>query len=267
MMNILESSNLGGYKEVINEVEHQRALMMNLHDLVLPILDPCSGQAKLIQQLFEEVFSSSGKIISSLELGDNSEKQAILIKHKGKGGKDNVENHILEENNKDRGNKRRKNANHISSVVTQTPYFDGCHWRKYGQKWISRAKHSRCAYSKEQGCPATKTVQQKENDGNGTVRLFNVNYYGQHICNSDGIVHPHVVGATQDSMPIVSQNQNSSSVFVNTDVHGVQDEIFESLFMVPDMPEYLTEFVDVEMARAFEITPMNSPMIPEDIWA
>jgi hypothetical protein len=106
MMNILESSNLGGYKEVINEVEHQRALTMDLHDFVLPILDPHSGQAKLIKQLFEEVFSCSGKIISSLELGDNSEKQAILIKHKRKGGKDNVENHILEEN-KDRGNKRR----------------------------------------------------------------------------------------------------------------------------------------------------------------
>ncbi|CAD6255103.1 unnamed protein product [Miscanthus lutarioriparius] len=243
-MNILESSNLGGYKEVINEVKHQRALMMDLHDLVLPILDPHSGQAKLIQQLFEEVFSCSGKIISSLELGDNSEKQPILIKHKRKGGKDNMENHILEENNKDHGNKRRKNAKHISSVVTHAPHFDGYQWRKYGQKWISKAKHSRsyyrCAYSKEQGCPATKTVQQKkENDGNGTVRLFNVDYYGQHICKSDGIVHPCVVEATtpHDSVPIASQNQSSSSTFVNAGAHGIQDESFESLFMVPDMSQ------------------------------
>jgi hypothetical protein len=106
MMNILESSNLGGYKEVINEVEHQRALMMDLHDHVLPILDPYSGQAKLIQQLFEEVFSCSGKIISCLELGDNREKQDILTKYKRKGGENNVENHILEEN-KGCGNKRR----------------------------------------------------------------------------------------------------------------------------------------------------------------
>lgn len=37
----------------------------------------------------------------------------------------------------------RKNAKHISSVVTQAPYFDGYQWRKYGQKWISKAKHSR----------------------------------------------------------------------------------------------------------------------------
>ena len=37
----------------------------------------------------------------------------------------------------------RKNAKHISSVVTQAPYFDGYQSRKYGQKWISKAKHSR----------------------------------------------------------------------------------------------------------------------------
>jgi hypothetical protein len=132
--------------------------------------------------------------------------------------------------------------------------------------WLTRSYY-RCANSKEQGCPATKTVQQKESDGNGPPRLFNVDYYGQHICNSDGIVHPHVVEAAHDSVATASQNQSSSSMFVNTVAHGVQDESFGSLFMVPDMPEYLTEFTDVEMARAFEITSMNSPMISEDIWA
>lgn len=132
--------------------------------------------------------------------------------------------------------------------------------------WLTRSYY-RCAYSKEQGCPATKTVQQKESDGNGTVRLFDVDYYDQHICSSDGIVHPYVVEATHDNVPIASQNQSSSSMVINTDAHGVQDESFETLFMVPDMPEYLTEFTDVEMASAFEITSMNSPLIPEDIWA
>ncbi|XP_020407855.1 uncharacterized protein [Zea mays] len=152
MMNILESSDLGGYKEVkvMDEIEHQRALMVDLHDLVLPILDPCSGQAKLVQQLFEEVFSCSGKIISSLQPGRNDrEKQAILIKCKRKGCMGNVENNRVSEENdggggKGRGNRRRKNAKHVvSSVVTQAPNFDGYQWRKYGQKWISKAKHSR----------------------------------------------------------------------------------------------------------------------------
>jgi len=45
--------------------------------------------------------------------------------------------------------------------------------------WLTRSYY-RCAYSKEQGCPATKTVQQKESDGNGRVRLFDVDYYDQH---------------------------------------------------------------------------------------
>ena len=37
----------------------------------------------------------------------------------------------------------RKNAQHTGSLVTQAPHFDGYQWRKYGQKWISKAKHSR----------------------------------------------------------------------------------------------------------------------------
>jgi hypothetical protein len=32
---------------------------------------------------------------------------------------------------------------HIGSVVTQAPHSDGYQWSKYGQKWISKAKHSR----------------------------------------------------------------------------------------------------------------------------
>ncbi|CAL4911930.1 unnamed protein product [Urochloa decumbens] len=263
-MNILESSTHSSSQVVINEIEHQRALMIDLHDLVLQKLDPCSGQAKLVQQLFQDIFNSSSKVISFLELGDNSEKQANHIEYKRTHGK----SHVLEQETKVVRNKRRKNVKHIGSIVTQAPHFDGYEWKKYGQKWISKAKHSRsyyrCASSKGQGCLATKTVQQKETNGGGTVRLFNVDYYGQHICKKDGIIHPYDAETARHSVPIVNYNQSSISTFVNNDFHRIQDESYENLFTVPDMPEYLT---DIEMARALEITSMNLPLISEDIWA
>ncbi|XP_062182356.1 probable WRKY transcription factor 46 [Phragmites australis] len=263
-MNILESSTHGVFQVVINEIEHQKALMMELRDIILPIPDPYSGQAKLVQQLFEDILTSSSKCISFLELGDKSGKLSNLIKSKRKGGKHNTEKHILEEESKDTGDKRRKNAQHIGSVVTQAPHYDGYQWRKYGQKWISKAKHSRsyyrCANSKGQGCLATKTVQQKENDGSGVVRLFNVEYYGQHICKRDDIFHPDIVKTTHHSVPLADHNQSSSSISIN-DVHGIQDGSFEKLFMVPDTPEYLT---DIEMARVLEVTSMDLPQISED---
>ncbi|KAG0519965.1 hypothetical protein BDA96_08G032600 [Sorghum bicolor] len=267
-MNILESSTHSGCQVVINEIEHQRALMTNLHDLILPTLDPCSRQDA--QQLFQDIFSSSNKVISFLQLGDISKKPANLIKYRRKGGKNNVESHMLGDEAKEIGNKRRKNAQHTGSVMTQAPHFDGYQWRKYGQKWISKAKHSRsyyrCANSKDQGCLATKTVQQKESDGRtGTVRLFDVEYYGQHICKKDDIIHPYVVETTDYSAPIANYNQSSSSsTFVHNDVLGIHDESFENFFMVPGMPEYLTDFTDFETAEALEVTSM---IISEDIWA
>ena len=140
----------------------------------------------------------------------------------------------------------------------------------YNKKYIMMSclirSYYRCANSKDQGCLATKTVQQKESDGSaGTVRLFDVDYYGQHICKKDDIIHPYVVETTKYSAPIVNHNQSiSGSTVVHNDVLGIQDESFENLFMVPSTPEYLIDFTDVEMAGALEVTSM---MIPEDIWA
>ncbi|CAD6270663.1 unnamed protein product [Miscanthus lutarioriparius] len=271
-MNILESSTHSGCQAVINEIEHQRALIRDLHDLILPTLDPCSRQEKLAQQLFQDIFSSSSKVISFLELGDNSKNQANLIKYRRKGGKNNMDSPMLGEEAKEIGNKRRKNAQHTGSVVTQAPpHFDGYQWRKYGQKWISKAKHSRsyyrCANSKDQGCLATKTVQQKESDGSsGTVRLFDVDYYGQHICMTDDIIHPYVVETTHYTAPMANHNQSSSgSTVVDNDVHEILDESFENLFMMPSIPEYLTDFTDIEMAGTLDEA--TSLMISEDIWS
>jgi hypothetical protein len=121
------------------------------------------------------------------------------------------------------------------------------------------------------------------------VKLFDVDYYGQHTCNKDGVIHPYVVDTAHDSVPTVDHNQSCStptSSAHNNGVHGIlqDDESFENLFMVPSIPEHLTDesfenlvmvssipeyyladFTDVEMAEgALEVASM---MISEDIWA
>lgn len=107
-MNILESSTRSGCQVVLNEIEHQGALMKDLYDLILPTLDPCSRQEKLVQQIFQDISSSSGKVLSFLEPGDNSKKQANLIKYRRKRGKNSgVESHMLGQEAKEIGNKRR----------------------------------------------------------------------------------------------------------------------------------------------------------------
>ncbi|BAT12420.1 Os11g0117400, partial [Oryza sativa Japonica Group] len=244
---------------VINMIEHQKALMVELRGMVMPLLPSDNEQAKLALQLLGDILSCSDKAISMLELGGDTKKLTNLVGGKRKGDKHSMDNHNLEEEAKESVSKRRKNAEHTGSTVAQAPHNDGHQWRKYGQKWISRAKHSRsyyrCANSKVQGCPATKTVQQMDSSGNGTSKLFNVDYYGQHTCRGDGIADPYVVDTAHHSMEPINQNECNSPTLEH-EAHEVQDERFENLCMVQNMPEYL---IDFELERAFEFI-VNSPL-------
>ncbi|KAF2909194.1 probable WRKY transcription factor 67 [Oryza sativa Japonica Group] len=258
-MKILESFGHSDCQVVINMIEHQKALMVELRGMVMPLLPSDNEQAKLALQLLGDILSCSDKAISMLELGGDTKKLTNLVGGKRKGDKHSMDNHNLEEEAKESVSKRRKNAEHTGSTVAQAPHNDGHQWRKYGQKWISRAKHSRsyyrCANSKVQGCPATKTVQQMDSSGNGTSKLFNVDYYGQHTCRGDGIADPYVVDTAHHSMEPINQNECNSPTLEH-EAHEVQDERFENLCMVQNMPEYL---IDFELERAFEFI-VNSPL-------
>ncbi|PKA51849.1 putative WRKY transcription factor 70 [Apostasia shenzhenica] len=89
----------------------------------------------------------------------------------------------------DGSSKRRKRRKKIQSwsMVTSVPHFDGHQWRKYGQKHIHRSGYPRsyykCTHWKEQGCPATKTVQQRDAAaGDSDPPRFDVTYSMQHSC-------------------------------------------------------------------------------------
>uniref|UniRef100_A0A0E0L3U4 WRKY domain-containing protein n=1 Tax=Oryza punctata TaxID=4537 RepID=A0A0E0L3U4_ORYPU len=59
---------------------------------------------------------------------------------------------------------------------------DGFLWRKYGQKEIKNSKHPRlyyrCSYKEDDGCTATRHVQQSEDDPS----LYVITYFGDHTC-------------------------------------------------------------------------------------
>ncbi|PKU74234.1 putative WRKY transcription factor 70 [Dendrobium catenatum] len=79
--------------------------------------------------------------------------------------------------------KRRKKS-HRWTTSSCAPYDDGFQWRKYGEKKISKSKFTRsyyrCAYRDEQGCLATKQVQQKEMED---PPMFLVTCSNEHTCN------------------------------------------------------------------------------------
>ncbi|KAI5018965.1 hypothetical protein ZWY2020_043853 [Hordeum vulgare] len=67
---------------------------------------------------------------------------------------------------------------------------DGFIWRKYGQKEITHSKNPRlyfrCTYKHDSGCPATRQVQQSDDDHS----LYIITYFGDHTCcqGDDGAV-------------------------------------------------------------------------------
>ncbi|KAL5223436.1 hypothetical protein ABZP36_010075 [Zizania latifolia] len=69
--------------------------------------------------------------------------------------------------------------------LTAVPYEDGYQWRKYGQKKIQGTSFTRsyfrCTYRDDNGCQATKQIQQK--DGSDPP-MFQVTYTKEHTCNS-----------------------------------------------------------------------------------
>ncbi|KAK3135276.1 hypothetical protein QOZ80_5BG0416940 [Eleusine coracana subsp. coracana] len=69
---------------------------------------------------------------------------------------------------------------------------DGLLWRKYGQKDILNSKYPRtyfrCTYKHDNGCKATRQVQQSEDDPS----VYVVTYFGEHTCGMHAAATPTV---------------------------------------------------------------------------
>lgn len=77
----------------------------------------------------------------------------------------------------------------------------------------------RCTYRQEQGCKATKTVQQQDDDSTCTDHpvMFTVVYHGQHTCKDNNGIN----SGTDDS----ETNSQSSISTICTDPYGPETSL------------------------------------------
>nr|UXG57924.1 WRKY70a [Nelumbo nucifera] len=81
-----------------------------------------------------------------------------------------------------RGSYKRRKLLQTWTKLSATPIDDGRAWRKYGQKVILNSKYPRnyyrCTHKNDQGCQATKQVQQTEDN----PPMYRTTYIGDHTC-------------------------------------------------------------------------------------
>ncbi|KAF3321854.1 putative WRKY transcription factor 70 [Carex littledalei] len=116
--------------------------------------------------LVQEIVCSLSKAIDSLEKAASAKDKKRKV-HTTKPGGDHK--------------RRNFDAKSYTKVVRENPE-DNYIWRKYGQKEIQGLKHPRCYYrctnKYDLNCPATKQVQQSEEDPS----KYEIMYKGNHTC-------------------------------------------------------------------------------------
>ncbi|GAB4833130.1 hypothetical protein Ancab_031376 [Ancistrocladus abbreviatus] len=113
-----------------------------------------------------------------------------------------------------RGCYKRRKTCQSWTVDTPTQSADTYAWRKYGQKDILNAKHPRnyyrCTHKIDQGCLATKQVQQIAED----PPLFRTTYSGHHTCTSL-LKAPQIIldraDKSESSIKLISFESNNPS--------------------------------------------------------
>ncbi|XP_010253044.1 PREDICTED: probable WRKY transcription factor 70 [Nelumbo nucifera] len=110
-----------------------------------------------------------------------------------------------------RGDYKRRKVSETWTKITPTPIDDGRAWRKYGQKVILNCKYPRnyyrCTHKNDQGCAATKQVQQIEDD----PPKYRTIYKGQHTCKDISKPPQFIMDSTHtDSSSFVLSFQSDS---------------------------------------------------------
>ncbi|CAM0913905.1 unnamed protein product [Alopecurus aequalis] len=185
------SSNRDGDRRAaaLREMAKGQSLVTRLRAMVLPSLQ---HHVDVVAGMFQSILDCSAKSIAEIKLLQIDNRCGDGDAHAAVDDKMRIRKILSGDGDNAPQRKRRRRLSDDSvTLETPVPDYDGQQWRKYGQKLITNAKHPRryykCAYMRDQGCRATKTVQQQpreQEDGGADddAAIYAVVYYGQHTC-------------------------------------------------------------------------------------
>ncbi|CAN6362529.1 unnamed protein product [Urochloa humidicola] len=270
------------HRLVLKEFAKEQSLVMQLRAIVLPALK-MEQSSELVSQMFESILDCSSKAIAELQhcLSDAQAPAVDMLDDKKtvqRISNDSIDNNTRPQHHHQ--NKRSiKRVAESMSFETPVPYYDGHQWRKYGQKEINGAKYPRsyyrCTYRKEQGCKATKTVQQydpvTDNGGRDHAMMYTAIYYGWHTCNFND--NDSGISAGNDNNVERNTQRNHDHVHYNNNQRSIVSVSFS--YPDDDQQTFLGDNVhfdnnNAEISRNinmdWQLDPIESVQLDFDNW-
>ncbi|KAG1338159.1 putative WRKY transcription factor 70 [Cocos nucifera] len=199
------------HEAAIKEIDRGHELMTQLRAILIPLLPAGGGLTELAGYLVEEILKSSTMALSRLRDGSCGLSASSDSDDDRRNKVFDGKRKSTDERERPDGRRRRKQLDSWP-IVTSVPHYDGHQWRKYGQKTINNAKYPRsyyrCTNSKDQGCQATKVVQQEDSDSDPPK--FIVTYSMQHTCKNVDINSPFVVDSAPSSTSLLGSESEYS---------------------------------------------------------
>ncbi|XP_066336617.1 probable WRKY transcription factor 62 isoform X1 [Miscanthus floridulus] len=247
----LAQSSASDHRSAMKEIARGQSLVTQLRAIVLPALQ-ADERSELVAHMFQNILDCSSKAMAELQMHQarstrRPDDDDVLVDDKKRVKKiSSVDCKNMEgvTTAKSRHQHKRRRFDDSVSLETPVPHYDGRQWRKYGQKYINNTKHSRsyyrCTYRQEQGCKATKTVQQQDDSsGADHTLMYTVVYYGQHTCkDNDGAnsspddSETHTTRSNSDSQSSTSSactdpcdNQNQTSLHDNKPIDDKSEKL------------------------------------------
>ncbi|XP_039778939.1 transcription factor WRKY19-like [Panicum virgatum] len=233
------------HRPAMKEVARGQSLVTQLRAIVLPALQ-ADERSEIVAQMFQSILDCSSKAMAELQQLHRSrnarpDDDDVLVDDKKRVRRISSDCCSKEEGvNTGTANQcfkkpakafNRRLCDDSVSLETPVPHYDGRQWRKYGQKHINNAKHPRsyyrCTYRQEQGCKATKTVQQQD-DSSGADHplMYTVVYHGQHTCKDNDGVNS---GADESEINARSSSDTQSSISSTcTDTYDQQTSLHDN---------------------------------------
>ncbi|KAM2045889.1 hypothetical protein ACFX1T_010030 [Malus domestica] len=154
-----------------------------------------------------------------------------------------------------RGSYKRRRTTHSWTRDTPGLIDDGHAWRKYGHKVIHNAKHPRnyfrCTYKFDQGCKATKHVQQVQDHPS----VLRTTYYGTHTCRDYFKTSDLVLDCT---------NLRDSSMFISFDNANCLTNKQENPFFASFASSSVKEELIVKATSDHTLTSHDNHWLPSD---